>query len=169
MLSGRLGLEKARIPHADRQGLVWLDRGRLEVEDGCLRFVTAGGGVLAAGDYQIPYHAISIVLLGPGSSVTHDALRLLARHGCALAAIGDGAVRFYTAPPLMPDSSALARAQVRRWADPKLRMETARAMYAMRFGAIVRTRDITVLRGQEGARIKRAYVLAAERHGIAWN
>ena len=121
------------------------------------------------GDYQIPYHAISIVLLGPGSSVTHDALRLLARHGCALAAIGDGAVRFYTAPPLMPDSSALARAQVRRWADPKLRMETARAMYAMRFGEIVRTRDITVLRGQEGARIKRAYVLAAERHGIPWH
>ena len=92
MLSGRLGLERARIPHADRQGLVWLDRGRLEVEDGCLRFVTAGGGVLAAGDYQIPHQAISIVLLGPGSSVTHDALRLLARHGCALAAIGEGAV-----------------------------------------------------------------------------
>jgi CRISPR-associated endoribonuclease Cas2 subtype I-E len=109
------------------------------------------------------------VLLGPGSSVTHDALRLLARHGCALAAIGEGAVRFYTAPPLMPDSSALARAQVTRWADPKLRMETARAMYAMRFGEIVRTRDITVLRGQEGARIKRAYHAAAERHGVTWS
>ena len=31
MLLGRLGLEKARIPHADRHGLVWLERGRLEV------------------------------------------------------------------------------------------------------------------------------------------
>ena len=169
MLSGRLGLERARIPHADRQGLVWLDRGRLEVENGCLRFVTAGGGTLAAGDYQIPHQAISIVLLGPGSSVTHDALRLLARHGCALAAIGEGAVRFYTALPLLPDASALARAQVTRWADPKQRMEVARAMYAMRFGEIVRTRDIDVLRGQEGARIKRAYALAAERHGIHWS
>jgi len=168
MLAGRLGLEKARIPHADRHGLVWLDRGRLEVEDGCLRFVTAGGGELAAGDYQIPHQAVSIVLLGPGSSVTHDALRLLARHGCALAAIGEGAVRFYTAPPLMPDSSAVARAQVTLWADPKSRMEVARAMYAIRFGEIVRTRDIEVLRGQEGARIKRSYQLAAERHGISW-
>ena len=168
MLVGRLGLEKARIPHADRNGLLWLDRGRLEVEDGCLRFVTAGGGDLAAGDYQIPHQAISIVLLGPGSSVTHDALRLLARHGCALAAIGEGAVRFYTAPPLMPDSSAVARAQVTLWADPKSRMAVARAMYAMRFGEIVRTRDIAVLRGQEGARIKRSYQLAAERHGISW-
>lgn len=169
MLLGRLGLEKARIPHNDRHGLVWLDRGRLEVEDGCLRFVTAGGGELTAGDYQIPHQSVSIVLLGPGSSVTHDALRLLARHGCALAAVGEGAVRFYTAPPLMPDSSAVARAQVNLWADPRSRMEVARSMYAIRFGEIVRTRDIEVLRGQEGARIKRSYQLAAERHGIRWS
>ena len=168
MLIGRLGLEKARIPHSDRHGLVWLDRGRLEVEDGCLRFVTAGGGDLAAGDYQIPHQSTSIILLGPGSTVTHDALRLLARHGCALAAIGEGAVRFYTAPPLMPDSSAVARSQAMLWADPARRMEVARAMYAMRFGEIVRTRDIEVLRGQEGARIKQSYHLAAERFGVPW-
>ncbi len=169
MLVGRLGLEKARIPHADRHGLVWLDRGRLEVENGCLRFITAGGGELQAGDYQIPHQAVSIILLGPGSSVTHDALRLLARHGCALAAIGEGAVRFYTAPPLMPDSSLAARAQVTLWANPKSRMEVARAMYAMRFGEFVLTRDIEVLRGQEGARIKRSYQLAADRFGIPWH
>lgn len=168
MLTGRLGLERARIPHADRHGLVWLDRGRLEVENGCLRFVTAGNGDLAAGDYQIPHQSVSIVLLGPGSSVTHDALRLLARHGCALAAVGEGGVRIYTAPPLMPDSSALARAQVRCWADPARRMTVARAMYSLRFDEIVRTRDIAVLRGQEGARIRRSYQLAAERHGVAW-
>lgn len=168
MLTGRLGLEKARVPHADRHGLVWLDRGRLEVEDGCLRFVTAGGGALAGGNYQIPHQALSIVLLGPGSSVTHDALRLLARHGCALAAIGEGGARFYTAPPLLPDSSALARRQVTLWADGRSRMEVARAMFALRFDEIVRTRDIEVLRGQEGARIKRSYQLAAERHGIVW-
>jgi len=139
------------------------------VEDGCLRFVTAGGSDLAAGSYQIPHQSVSMVLLGPGSSVTHDALRLLARHGCGLAAIGEGATRFYTAPPLSPDTSAVARAQVRLWADPQTRMEVARAMYAIRFGEIVRTRDIEVLRGQEGARIKRSYQLAAERFGVAWN
>jgi len=169
MLAGRLGLEKARIPHADRHGLVWLERGRLEVEDGCLRFITAGGGDLDPGNYQIPHQAVSIILLGPGSSVTHDALRLLARHGCALAAVGEGAVRFYTAPPLLPDSSAAARSQVTLWADPKSRMEVARAMYAMRFGEFVLTRDIDTLRGQEGARIKRSYQLAAQRFGIPWN
>ena len=169
MLAGRLGLDRARIPHADRHGLIWLERGRLEVEDGCLRFVTAGGGDLAAGSYQIPHQSVSMVLLGPGSSVTHDALRLLARHGCGIAAIGEGATQFYTAPPLFPDTSVAARAQVRLWADPQSRMDVARAMYAMRFGEIVRTRDIEVLRGQEGARIKRSYQLAAERFGVAWS
>ncbi|WP_246135510.1 CRISPR-associated endonuclease Cas1 [Pararhodospirillum oryzae] len=54
------------------------------------------------------------------------------------------------------------------WADPERRMAVARAMYAIRFGEIVRTRDIEVLRGQEGARIKRSYQLAAERFNIPW-
>ena len=85
MLAGRLGLEKARIPHADRHGLVWLDRGRLEVEDGCLRFVTAGGRDLAAGDYQIPHQGISIIFTGSGfecyprCAATAGAARLRAR------------------------------------------------------------------------------------------
>jgi len=57
---------------------------------------------------------------------------------------------------------------VRLWADPAKRMEVARAMYAIRFDEIVRTRDIEVLRGQEGARIKRSYQLMAERYGVPW-
>ena len=168
MLHGRLGLDKARISHSDRHGLVWLDRGKLEVEDGCLRFVTAGGS-LDRGNYQIPHQSTSAVLLGPGSSVTHDALRLLARHGCVLCAIGDGGVRHYTAPPLAPDTSALARRQVNLWSKYETRMEVARRMYTHRFGEIVRTRDIEVLRGMEGARIKRAYITAASRFDIQWN
>lgn len=167
MLAGRLGLDTARIPHADRHGLVWLDRGRLEVEDGCLRFATAGG-VLRAGDYQLPHQSVSAVLLGPGSSVTHDALRLLARHGCCLVAVGDGGVRVYTAPPIGPDTSALARRQVDLWAGKMSRLEVARRMFAMRFDEIVRTRDIEVLRGMEGARIKRCYEAMAQKHGVPW-
>src|SRR5262245_4926151 len=105
MMRGRLGLEKIRIPYNARHGLVWLDHGRLGVTDGCLRFTTVGG-TLEPGEYEIPHEAISIVLLGPGSSVTHDSLRLLASHGAALAAIGEGGVKLYTAPPLMSASSA---------------------------------------------------------------
>ena len=168
MLLGRLGLDKARIPHADRHGVIYLDRGRLEVEDGCLRFISAGGGALGAGDYQLPHQSISIILIGPGSSVTHDALRILAAHGCALAAVGIGGVRFYTAPPLLPDTSALARRQVVLWSETKSRVAVARAMYRLRFGEEVKPRTLDVLRGMEGARLKRLYELTAQRFGVPW-
>ena len=105
MLPGRLGLDTARVPHADRHGLISLDRGHLTVEDGCLTFACAGGGSTPAGRYGIPHQSVSLMLLGPGSMISHDALRLLARHGVGLAAVGDDGVRFYTAPPLLPDFS----------------------------------------------------------------
>lgn len=167
MLRGRLGLEKIRIPYNARHGLVWLDRGRLDVADGCLRFTTAGG-TLEPGEYEIPHEAISMVLLGPGSSVTHDSLRLLASHGAALAAIGEGGVKLYTAPPLMSGSSALARRQAELWAKPQSRIAVARQMYALRFGEVLPHRDIEVLRGLEGARVKAAYARIAEEFGIEW-
>lgn len=169
MLSGRLGLETARIPHELRHGLVYLDRGRLEVTDGCLRFLCAGGGGLEAGDYQVPHQSVSLIALGPGSSVTHDALRILARHNTALAAVGQDGVRFYTAPPLIPDSSALARAQARAWADPDERIRIARRMYAWRLGEVVPAKDIAVLRGIEGARMKESYKVIAQQVGVRWN
>jgi len=167
-MRGRLGLEKVRIPYNARHGLVWLDHGKLSVADGCLHFVTAGGA-LEAGEYEIPHEAISMVLLGPGSSVTHDCLRLLASHGTALAAIGEGGVKLYTALPLMSGQSSLARRQAELWARPQSRMAVARKMYAMRFGdAVPATRDIEVLRGMEGARVKAAYARVAEEFGIEW-
>lgn len=167
MLKGRLGLEKARIPHSERHGLIWLERGSLTVEDGSLRFVSQGGTV-DMGDYRVPHQAVSMILLGPGSTVSHDALRLMARHGTALCAVGRDGVRCYTAPPLGPDRSDVARRQASLWADPKKRLDVARRMYAWRLGKILPHKDIAVLRGIEGARVKESYSLVAERFGIAW-
>jgi CRISPR-associated protein Cas1 len=169
MLRGRLGLETARIPHTDRHGLLWLGHGNVSVESGTLRFVTAGGAELAAGDYAIPFQGVSMLLLGPGSTISHDALRLLARHGTGMAAVGEDGVRLYTAPPLLPDSSALARRHARVWADAETRLMIARRMYAWRLGEVLPHKDIAVLRGIEGARMKRIYQITAEQAGIRWD
>jgi CRISP-associated protein Cas1 len=96
-----------------------LDRGRLTVEDGCLTFECAGGGSTPAGRYGLPHQTVSMMLLGPGSTISHDALRLLARHNVGLVAVGEDGVRFYTAMPLLPDFSHLARAQATYWADER--------------------------------------------------
>ncbi len=173
MLRGRLGLETARIPHADRHGLLWLSRGALTVRDGTLRFVRAAGPApesgLDSGEYGIPFQSISMILLGPGSTVSHDALRLMARHGTALVAVGEDGVRCYTAPPLLPDTSDLARRQMRAWGDPQGgRITIARKMYALRLGEVLPHRSIDALRGIEGARMKRTYQTLAQRYGISW-
>ncbi len=173
MLRGRLGLETARIPHADRQGLLWLSRGALTVRDGTLRFERNAdpdsGSPLDSGEYGIPFQSLSMILLGPGSTVSHDALRLMARHGTALVAVGEDGVRCYTAPPLMPDASDVARRQMRAWGDADgSRITVARKMYAMRLGEVLPHQGIEALRGIEGARMKRTYQNLAQRYGIPW-
>ncbi len=168
MLKGRLGLETARIPHADRHGLVWLERGELCVVDGCLNFLV-GKNTLTPQIYQIPHQAVSMILLGPGSSVTHDALRLLARHGTLMAAVGQDGVRTYTAPALMPDRSDIARRQAELWGSPRRRISVARHMYALRLGEVLPHRDLDTLRGIEGARVKTIYRLMADKYDIEWN
>ena len=173
MLPGRLGLETARIPHADRHGLLWLSRGALTVRDGTLRFERDGPAdaksPLENGQYGIPFQTLSMILLGPGSTVSHDALRLMARHGTALVAVGEDGVRCYTAPPLMPDSSEIARRQMRAWGDAAgSRITIARRMYAMRLGELVPHTEIDILRGIEGARMRQTYKNLAQRYGIIW-
>ena len=171
MLKGRLGLESAKIPHKDRAGLLYLARGALTARDGTLAFLqrdAAKTDALSPGDYAIPLQGVSMILLGPGSTVSHDALRLLAHARTALAAVGEDGVRMYTAPPLIPDRSGLARMQARCWADTTMRLDIARRMYAWRLGEVLPHRDINVLRGIEGARMKQSYRLIAQQIGIDW-
>lgn len=168
LFAGRLGLAETRIPHADRHGLLWLTYGNLTVEDGTLRFSAAASEWLKGGVYAIPYQGLSLLLLGPGTTVSHDALRLLARHGTLLAAVGEGGVKFYTAPPMGQGRSDVARAHATLWAASKARIDTARQLYAWRFGRILPHRDITVLRGIEGARMKETYRIVAQQQGLDW-
>ncbi|MFZ1537508.1 MAG: type I-E CRISPR-associated endonuclease Cas1e [Chromatiaceae bacterium] len=167
MLKGRLGLETSRMPHADRHGLIWFERGELGVIDGCLHFIT-GKDSLTPYAVQVPHQTVSMILLGPGSTVTHDALRLLARHGTLMAAVGADGVRCYTAPPLMPDRSDIARRQAELWGRPRSRISVARHMYALRLGEILPHRDLDTLRGIEGSRVKQTYRLMAQRYGLSW-
>lgn len=164
----RLGLETANVPHADRYGLLWLERGSLFVEKGTLRFACAGSPNLAPGAYDIPYQTVSMILLGPGTTVSHDVFRLAASHGMGLIAVGTGGVRMYTAPPLSPDRSALARRQVECWSSPDKRREIVLKMYELRFGEQLPTSNIEELRGIEGTRVRACYRFLAERYGIQW-
>lgn len=143
------------------------------MRDGTLRFERkagpdAGSG-MEVGEYGIPFQTVSMVLIGPGTTVSHDALRLMARHGTALVAVGEDGVRCYTAPPLKPDTSEIARKQAQAWSDATgSRIAVARKMYYLRLGETLPQQDLPALRGVEGARMKRTYQLLARRYGIPW-
>lgn len=170
MKKGRLGLDHARVPHRDRHGLMWLSRGALAVRQGTLHFTTAGDGALTAGDYDIPYQSVSCIVLGPGSTISHDAIRLCARHGTGLIASGTEGVRMYGSMPFGPDDSRVARSQVRHWADIRgARTRVILQMYEWRMGERLDITDIRSLRGIEGARVKASYRHLATKHGVTWS
>lgn len=144
------------------------------VRDGTLHFIRgrekSADDPLEEGDYAIAFQTISMILLGPGSTVSHDALRLCARHKTAIVAVGEDGVRAYTAPPLIPDRSGLARRQARVWSDADgARLDIARRMYAWRLGEILPHNDIATLRGIEGDRVKKMYKIQAQKYGVQWN
>lgn len=168
MLKGRLGLQGADIPQRDRHGLLWLGRGRVYVDSGTLRFCTAGDDEWAPGDYAIPYQMLTAVLLQPGSTVSHDAFRILARHGTALVVVGTGGVRLYASLPKHPDQSARARRHAMLWSDANRRVDVARRMYAWRFGEVLPSTDLDTLRGIEGSRVRMLYKQLARQYGIQW-
>jgi len=168
-LRGRLGLETARVPQQDRHGLLWLGRGQLYVQEGTLRFKCAGFGELPPGEYGIPFQLLTCLVLQPGTSLTHDVLRLCASHGTGIIAVGEGATRFFASAPFGPNESARARRHARLWADETKRILVARRMYAWRLGELFPNADIAVLRGMEGSRMKETYKRLAEQYRIAWH
>lgn len=167
-LRGRLGLETARIPQQDRHGLLWLARGQLYVSEGTLRFRCAGFVDIDPGDYAIPYQLLTCIVLQPGTSLTHDVLRLCASHGTGIVAVGEGGTRFFASAPAGPNESARARRHARQWADEARRNTVARRLYAWRLGEVFPGADIAVLRGMEGARMKETYKRLATQFGIVW-
>ena len=72
MFKGRLGIDSARVPHSERAGLLYLARGALTARDGTLAFLQGEPtetDALVPGDHAIPLQGVSMILLGPGSTV----------------------------------------------------------------------------------------------------
>lgn len=117
----------------------------------------------------IPCAALGLLLLGPGTSITHRAMQTLADHGCSVVWAGEQGVRFYASGVGETRHTHLLEAQARAWAHPRQRLHVARALYAMRFpGQDVTGLSIAQLRGREGARVRAAYAAAARETGVTW-
>lgn len=121
------------------------------------------------GRIPIPISGVTCLLLGPGTSVTHAAIRIMSEHGCMVIWCGEEIGRFYAAGLGETRSAANVLAQARACMDDSLHMAAVREMYAIRFPGVDTSKmTLQQIRGMEGIRVKKAYALAAKSAGVQW-
>jgi hypothetical protein len=104
------------------------------------------------GTIHLPAATLGAVLLGPGTTVSQQAMVLLAESGATAVWVGERGVRYYAHGRSLARSARLLEAQARLVSNTRARLRVARAMYAMRFpGEDVSRLTMQQLRGREGA------------------
>lgn len=148
---------------ADRMSFLYLEHCVVHREDGA---VTARDD---KGLVRVPAASLLAVLLGPGTSVSHQAICLLGECGTTAVWVGERGVRYYAHGRSLATSSRLLVEQAARVSSPQKRLAVARKMYTMRFaGEDVDGLTMQQLRGREGARIRSVYRENSKRTGVPW-
>jgi CRISPR-associated protein Cas1 len=148
----------------DRLSTLYAERCHIDRDDNAVVLVNKERTV------RVPAAFVASLLLGPGTRVTHGAIRLLADSGTAVCWVGERGVRMY-ATGLGPSRGAeLLMRQAYLVTRTKERLDVARRMYAMRFpDEDVSAATMQQLRGREGARVKKIYRTESARTGVPWS
>jgi CRISP-associated protein Cas1 len=147
----------------DRWPYLYLECGRLDQDAHGLVFHDA------AGDAPVPIDQLALVMLGPGTTLTHAAVKALAANSCLLAWVGEAGVRTYAHSTGATFSARRLLNQARLFSDETQRLAVVYRMYQKRFpGAPLVDKNIEQVRGMEGLRVRRAYQEAAAQYGVVW-
>lgn len=118
---------------------------------------------------EIPASALTLLMLGPGTSITHEAVKTLADNGCMVVWCGEQGIRYYAHGIGETQKGYKIERHAKLWADDKSHMVVVRAMYALRLGLNFDVGlTLEQLRGMEGVRVRDSYALAAKETGVEW-
>ena len=122
------------------------------------------------GRIPIPIASVTCLMLGPGTNITHAAIRAICENGCMVVWCGEHATRFYAAGTGETRSSKNLLIQAKCCMDEKRHMDVVRAMYTIRFPHI-QTDGMTLqqIRGMEGIRVRKQYELISKATGVKWS
>lgn len=148
----------------DRMTFLYLEHCTLGRQDGAIT-VTDENGIV-----HIPAAAISVLLLGPGTRVTHRAMELMGDTGVGAVWVGEHGVRYYAhGRPLTTRANLLLR-QAELVSNTRKHLAVVRKMYQLRFpGEDVSQLTMQQLRGREGSRMRRVYREASKATGVPWS
>lgn len=148
----------------DKYPFLYLERGRLEIDDSSLKWLDADGHVV-----RLPAATLNTLLLGPGTSVTHEAIKTAAATNCAICRVGEDSLLFYAAGFQPTADSRNLRRQMQLSCDRKQALNVARRMFAVRFPAEdFSSRTLKEMMGMEGQRVRALYQEKAQQYGVGW-
>jgi CRISPR-associated protein Cas1 len=124
----------------------------------------------AEGRTQVPCASLALLMLGPGTTITHAAIAALADNNCLVAWCGEEGVRFYACGTGGTRSAAPLLHQARLVSQTEARLQVAARMYQMRFQEEPDPNlTLEQLRGWEGRRVRDAYARASAETGLPWH
>ena len=162
------GMEKPELQQLPRMrerfSFLYLERCRISRADSAITVTDQRGTV------HIPAAVLSVLLLGPGSNITHRAMELLGDAGTSIVWVGERGVRYYAHGRPLTHSAKLLMAQAKATSNTHSNLDVARRMYQLRFpNEDVSKMTMQQLRGKEGARIRAVYREQSKETGIEWH
>lgn len=159
---------KIKIPElpriGDRVTYIYVEHARINRVDGAVTVAESRGVV------RIPAAIIGILLLGPGTDISHRAMELLGETGTSVGWVGEYGVRNYAHGRSLSHSSRLLEIQAKLVSNTRFRLQVARKMYQMRFpGEDVSDYTMQQLRAKEGARVRSIYRKMSSEYGVIWD
>jgi CRISPR-associated protein Cas1 len=148
----------------ERMTFLYVERCLVNRQDGAVSITDSRGTA------YVPAASLGVLMLGPGTNISHRAVELLGDAGTSVIWVGEHGVRYYAHGRPLTHSSRLIAAQAELVSNKRKRLAVARKMYAMRFpGEDVSGYTMQQLRGREGARIRSLYRKLSKQYGVAWN
>lgn len=148
----------------DKYPFLYLERGRLEIDDSSVKWIDSENNVV-----PLPVATLNALLLGPGTTVTHDAIKTAVSANCAVCWVGEDSLLFYAAGFLPTADTRNFKQQIELSANPEKSLEVARRMYARRFpDAELTGKNLKEMMGMEGYRVRALYQQKAEEYQVGW-
>jgi CRISP-associated protein Cas1 len=147
----------------DSIGFLYFDRCKIEQEAKAIAIFKEKD------KYVIPCASLSTLLLGPGTRITHAAIKTLADNACEVQWVGEDCFRFYSNGRNSSTSVQRLYHQAETWADSQQRLAVVRRMYQFRFPEpLADGLTLQQIRGLEGVRVRTTYSQMSKATGVEW-
>ena len=148
----------------DRMTFLYLERCTIGRQDGAITVTEERGCV------HVPAASISVLLLGPGTRITHRGMELIGDSGVSVVWVGEKGVRYYASGRPLTHRAGLLIRQAALVSNMRSHLNVAKKMYQMRFpDEDVSGLTMQQLRGREGARVRGIYRQQSAKWNVPWN